>query len=361
MRNPARGPWLLPLAAALLTSACGDDGTEPVDVDYRPWETVSRMNDVVDPVVSSENALLGVSAAREALTQFSAEPTAALRPGGALGIRSRADALRSTRSGWSTRLTLPAGIVGETLVWDVDGQEYVVDETATDAPAGGVRVVYYVMNPFTGRPAEPLLALGYIDLTDEDIAGEERLGIRVVDTPESGPVVLLDYTVGFSGEPEQSSGNMTFTGVGAHTGVDLDLLQAFTWSEAEDSDVLVLDYQYAAGEGSVRLRMDASSAFDAAAWAEVLLRVDVSEGGVDVAVEVGIAPTGALDGEIRVGDVRVVDVHGVDGSPAFSGADGSALGPDDVEALRELWLLISNTLGVSNALMEPGALLLLPG
>lgn len=360
MRNPARGPWLLPLVAALLTAACGDNGTDPA-VDYRPWETVSRMNGVVDPVLSSENALLGVSAAGEALAQFSTEPTAALRPGGALAIRSGADALRPTRSVWSTRLTLPAGIVGETLVWDVDRQEYVVDETAADAPEDGVRVVYYVMNPSTGRPAEPLLALGYIDLADEDIAGEERLGIQVVETPESGPVVLLDYTVGFSGEPEESSGNMAFTGVGAHTGVDFDLLQVFTWSEAEDNEALVLDYQYAAGEASVRLRMDASSAFEAADWAEVLLRVDVIEGGVDVAVEVGIAPAGALDGEIRVGDVRVVVVHGVDGSPAFSSADGSALSSTEVEALRELWLLISNTLSVSNALMEPGALLLLPG
>lgn len=361
MRHTAATWRLLPLAAALLAAACGDDGTDPPTPDYRPWETVSLMDGVVDPVLGSENALLGIGAAGDALTQFSTEPTAASRVGASFGVRSGAGAPGSTRALWSASLTMPAEIVGETLVWDIDTQEYVVDETAADAPADGVRIIYYAMDPFTGRPAEPLVALGSVDLVDEDVVGEERLGIRVVEARESGPAVLLDYTVGLSGEIQESEGNATFTGAGVHTETEFDLQQAFVWSEAEDSDVLALDYQYVTGEASVQLRMDARSGFEAPVWEEVDLRVDVSDGAEDVALEVGIGQSGALDGEIRLGGVVVVHIRGSDGDPTFTDSERRALSPDEVESLRELWFLISHTLSVSNALMGPGVLLLLPG
>jgi hypothetical protein len=366
MKRTAHTRWSFPAFAALLLPACGDDGTDPRALDYRPWETVSQMEDVVGPLLDGENTLLGINAAGTALIQFSAEPAAAmLRVGPSLDVRSGAAALRPHRADWSTRITIPAEIAHRTLVWDVDGQAYVVDETRTDAPEGGVRVVYYAMNSFTNRPAEPLVPLGHIDLIDEDIEGEERLRIRIVDASGPAPVDLVDYVVGFTGSGEASAGNFVFTAVGALSDgtqtVDFDLAQTFTWSEAEDTETLGLDYQYATGARSVRVRMDASSAFEEADRAEISLLVDVADGVDDVAVAVAIAPNGRLDGEIRLNGTAVIEVAGSDGSPTFTYAGGGALSAEQVESLRELWALVTGVLDLTNALMAPRTLLLLPG
>lgn len=353
---------LLPLSVAFLAAACGDSGTDPRALDYQPSETVTQVDAVVGPVIESENVLLGLGAAHDALAGFADGGATASLQSDPVGLLRFSDpGMRRIRARPAPAFTVPADIEGETLVWDVDSVAYVVDETRSDAPANGVRVVYYAMNPFTGRPATPLVALGTIDLTDEDVPEEERLGIEIVDRPESGPVVLLDYTVGYSGSPMQSAGDLTFTGIGSHGTTEFDLTQAFTWSEAEDTDAAALDYQYASPDGSIRVRMDAVSAFEAPSWEDVAVLVDVAGEGREVALDVAIEAGGGLDGEIRLDGVAVVAIGGVDGDPTFSYPDGGSLTSSEVESLRQLWTLVSQVLTVSNALLAPGTLLLLPG
>lgn len=361
MRQTTRGRTLLALALALLAAGCGDDdGTDPRALDYRPWETVSLMSELVDPVLEAENAMTGIGAAGEALIQFSTEPTGALRTGSAAGIRGAAEALRRTRSGWA-QVTLPSDIMGRTLVWDPEAGEYVVDEARTDGPEDGVRVLFYALSPFTGRPAEPLVEVGYIDLTDEDVAGEERLGIIVVETAGDAPATLLDYVVSFSGYVEETDGDATFTGVGSLAGIVFDLLQDFTWSEAEGTDQVLLEYGFRTDEAEVRFRMDATANYETPAWRAVDLRVDLTDGAEEVAVDVRIDLAGELEGEIRLDGAVVVVVGGVDGSPSFTYPDGGRLQPEAIESLRELWTLISAVLATANGLMSPAGLLLLPG
>ncbi|HUG41523.1 MAG TPA: hypothetical protein VMM12_13630 [Longimicrobiales bacterium] len=356
----ARRPLLL-LVPALVLAAC-DGGTDP-QPEYRPEETVARLDAVVGPLLDSENAFAALAAAGDALVAFSAEPAAALLLAGpAAEPRTGSGALRRTRHLWSTRMAFPAAIVDRTLVWSTAEGRYVVSETRTDAPEGGVRFVYYAMNPATGFPVEPLVELGHIDLTDEDVADQERLGIRVVDSG-AADVVLLDYYVGFSGYAQASEGDVTFTAAGAlsdgTTTVQFDLLQSFRWNEALDSESLSLAYEYVA-DGTVRFLMEATGAFEAPPE-QVDLLVEVVGGGETVAFEAAITAGGALSGGIRVNGTTVIDIGGADGSPIFTRTDGRSLTQEDRAALQELWSLVVDLLVLTEGLFSPAALLLLNG
>jgi len=56
------------------------------------------------------------------------------------------------------------GARGKTFVYDVASRSYVVDRSATGAPANGVRYVLYDWAPGTGAPATPLARIGYTDI-----------------------------------------------------------------------------------------------------------------------------------------------------------------------------------------------------
>ncbi|MBW3552217.1 MAG: hypothetical protein KY466_01835 [Gemmatimonadetes bacterium] len=367
MTQPTTSRWLLLLAAALVLPACSGD-TTGTELDYDPAATGAQLEEVVRPLFDGENAFLGLSAAGAALGQFSAaQPAQELlrfRPG--LDPRAGVEYRRVDRALWSAQVTFPAEIVGRTLVWDFAQERYVVDETRTDAPQDGVRLVHYTMNQGTRTPILPLEEIGFIDLVDEDVAEEERLGIRVVITTGAEDRTLLDYVVGFTGDSEPSEGSLLFTAVGALTSgtgrVDFDLTRGFTWSEAENAEELTLDYLYDAGAGlTVALQVRATSAFQAETWGDLEFLVEINDGADIVEVDALIAIDGSLSGEIRVNGIGVVDIAGSDGDAVFAHAGGGSLTPQDRNALRNLWNLIVRLLGLTEGLLSPAGILLLPG
>lgn len=359
----ARARRCLPLFLLPLVLPGCDSGTDPA-LEYRPQETAAQLESVVGPLLESDNVFAALVATGDALAEFSAAPAAMLlqvRPGA--DLRTGTLAIRPSRDLWSGRVTFPAAIVGRTLVWSTVDDRYVVDETRSDAPAGGVRIVYYEMDRGTSRPVQPLVALGHIDLSDEDIAGEERLGVRVVDTSGAADFVPLDYYVGFSGFAEPSEGDATFTAVGilsdGTTTVDFDLLQAFLWSESGDSESVSVAYEYVA-DATVRLAMEAASAFGAP-WEQVDLLVEIDGGGDIVAMDVAITAGGGVSGEIRVNGTPAIAIGGADGAPTFTRTDGRALTQEDRTALQQLWSLVVDLLALTEGLFSPARLLLLPG
>lgn len=367
MTQPTTSRWLLLLAAALVLAACSGD-TTGTELDYDAAGTGAQLEEVVRPLLAGENAFLGLSAAGAALGQFSAaEPAQELlrfRPG--LDPRAGAEFGRADRALWSAQVTFPAEIVGRTLVWDFAQERYVVDETRTDAPQDGVRLVHYAMDQATRMPLLPLQEIGFIDLVDEDVAEEERLGIRVVITTGAEDRTLLDYVVGLTGDSDPSEGSLLFTAVGALTSgtgsVDFELAQGFTWSEAENTEELAIDYLYEAGAGiTVGVQMRASSEFEAETWGDLQFLVEINDGADVVEVDALIATDGSLSGEIRVNGIGVVDISGSDGDAVFAPAGGGSLTQQDRNALRNLWNLIVRLLALTEGLLSPAGILLLPG
>jgi hypothetical protein len=60
---------------------------------------------------------------------------------------------------------IPDGVRGKTFVYDVTSASYVIDASATGAPANGVRYVLYDWVPGTGAPALPLTRIGHTEIT----------------------------------------------------------------------------------------------------------------------------------------------------------------------------------------------------
>ena len=368
MTQPPSSRWLLLLPAVVLSACSGD--TTSTELDYDPAATVAQLEAVVGPLVQGENAFYGLYAAGQALGQFSdTEPPQDLlgfRP--ALEPRARAvEARRTEEALWSAQVAFPPEIVGQTLVWDAPRNRYVVDETRTDAPQDGVRIVHYTMSQSSATPLLPLQEIGYIDLMDEDVTGEERLAILVVITTGAQDVTLLDYVVAVTGPSETSMGDLLFTAVGtlasASGTVAFELAQGFTWSEAEDSETLTLDYRYEVpGGGAIALGMEGTKGFEAERWDGGLnLLVEITDAEDLVEVDASIAGDGSLNGTIRLNGTGVVAIAGSDGSVTFSHAGGESLAQQDRAALRNLWSLMIGLLGLTEGLFWPAGILLLPG
>ena len=88
---------------------------------------------------------------------------------------------------------VPEALQGGTFVYSRLDQQWVLDESRSDAPADAVRVMWYELDG-AGELAVPLVEMGPMDLT---AAGGEldRLGVRVVDDQLG---VVLDFTQGYS-------------------------------------------------------------------------------------------------------------------------------------------------------------------
>jgi len=85
-------------------------------------------------------------------------------------------ALAGMRAPTGTEALFPADVLGKTLVWSTDSSRYVVGQQA-GAPANGVRILLYAVDPGTQEPVQPLQELGHLDLTDESTVQANRLGV----------------------------------------------------------------------------------------------------------------------------------------------------------------------------------------
>lgn len=364
-------------AGALLT-ACGDD--DPVDPgasgDFDPSETADQILDVLDPLLDSENAILGVNGAAQALAQFSESPALTaleIQPPLLRAERLPYDAGRLLREARPRRteslpvaqVVFPTEVVGQTLVWDPAENQYAVDPEREDAPSNGVRVIYYAMNPVSGLPTEPVDELGFIDLTDEDQAEEERLGIRVVDTSGGEDTDLLDYYVGFSGDVGGTQGEYTSAAVGfLSTGsetLDFDLEEHFAWDEEAGTGEVGLLYVYQLEDASIGLQMDATGGPEPGDFSTFVLAVDISDGQDHVDFDIDIGEDESVTGEIYLNETLVMEVSGEDGAPVFTRPDGSDLTQQEVNALLSVWSGAAIALDVARWLMGPVGFLLLPG
>ncbi len=390
MSTLTHGRPALLLASAVLLAGCGDSPIEPLP-DYDPTRTLQQLNAVVDPLDASENAFLGINLAALTVDSYGAASLAAAVAASAATLNATlngAGAAASARvpgpqrfrdlaagvmtaaagraDGAVAKLTFPGGIRGATLEWDpADG--YLVSDRP-GAPANGVRLVLYEMDSATGYPSEPTTEIGYIDLTDEDRTLAERVGVRVVETGRTVSITLADYTVDMSGSGTNAEGTLELVATGevgdAGGHVAFDLAQQYAWSQARDSDALVLAYNLQApGSGPpVLLTVNARSPFNAAEWWTLEFLASFEPGTPqEVQLDVSIGTGDGLSGGIWTQGQEVVRVGGVDGDPQFIRGNGTALAQSEVAALRQLWLGVSDLITLGEWVMVPATLLYADG
>lgn len=162
-----RSRALLALTVMAL-AACGEEtelptdlataeATEDIELTAAAFDT-PQTNALVDLGFYIDSALINAGGLATMASVVAAGPTAEPRPSADLLME------RIEQSAAEPSAALPASALGKTFEWDVVDGRY--EMTARDgAPADGVRFILYTINPIELVPAEPLVEVGTLTIT----------------------------------------------------------------------------------------------------------------------------------------------------------------------------------------------------
>jgi len=189
-----RGVFLA-LAAAMV-AGCHDSAVAPRPVTFDASHALARVNPLAavfdQPIFVSFNAALTFFEGNFRSTFAASASPVSPSP---LGVD-----LRTTRALVSLAgvraAAIPDGAKGKTFVYDVGSHAYIIDVTATGAPANGVRYVLYQWGAGTGAPALPLTRIGYVEITQVGTAATTGSDIAEVVLFRDHPfLVPADFMV----------------------------------------------------------------------------------------------------------------------------------------------------------------------
>ena len=277
-------------------------------------------------------------------------------------LRTAAGALR----GGITASVIPPTVLGETFVWDVTTHQYVADPSATPpAPANGVRIILYAVDPVTGAVVEPPVATGYVDLIDLSTGNTNSLQVIVNGgTPASPGTTYANYTVTatVTGSPATAfdATAVGFVSDGTHT---LTFNAAFSaTSLTTDNPDAQIDVTWSLDNPSVNVALHETLTTPDANDATLAIDFSVTRGAETVRVQgtvtVVVSPaTVTANLSITVNGVPFATITGT--ATATSNniqarhADGSALSSDELSALQNLFVLPDSLETAIEALFHP--------
>lgn len=361
------------LLSGLAVGCESDDGMGPEDFNEEAAAAdIDAVLGAVDDDIAVTLLLVAQGLANAGGTATAMPATASLRP--ASGLEAVADLgaakielaaerlLPSLSAGPYPDLSLaaepifPNELLGKTFVWGETG--YVVDDALTGAPANGVRFVVYAINPVTRQPVEPLVEVGYLDLTDESGPSSSRVGLLMVDTTGEADVTLVDYFIDVSFVITETTASATlfadgFVSDGTET-LDFALNQSLAFDES-GAGTFTVDYDFDVAGSGISLGFDATTTFDAETEETTGLTValTLSQGGDVVLMSVTEGTTGLLDGEIRFNGATAILVSGTAVDPQFSRPDGSELSATERQALVAIVDAVAGVLLMAEDLFAP--------
>jgi hypothetical protein len=216
----------------------------------------------------------------------------------------------------------PQDVLGRTFAWDTAQNRYRISNL-TGAPTNGVRFLLYVTN-VTGSPVEPLLPLGFVDLTDEPTAGAENLGVLV----KFGQQTVADYTI--SAVTTTSSFTLTASGsLFGSTGSQVDFALVSGESDV-NGGTSTLDY-HVAGSNGFSIDFDYS---ETATSASLDFRLAGDGNTLQMVASAGAA---GLSGQIKFNGVTVATISGDPDNPTITGAGGRELTQQELAGLQQIF------------------------
>ncbi len=239
----------------------------------------------------------------------------------------------------------PADWLAKTLIYNTSTGKYEVAPDSTGAPANGILVILYAVDPIFHEPVEPLTQVGYLELTDEGTPAADRLGaIAVVNG-----ITYLEYLA----SAVVTTSSLTFTAEGylsdGTTQVDFSL--SHTWSEV---DGFQLSYTIDVPSNHVGLTVTATLApqLDMATFELV-----VHDGASSLTMAVQATPT-SLSGSVVHGGNVVVKISGTPEDPVFTDGADNPLSAEQGQALAELFGRIAVVIDRFDDLLIPAYLVL---
>ncbi|HUG41664.1 MAG TPA: hypothetical protein VMM12_14340 [Longimicrobiales bacterium] len=334
----------LPLAlAGLMATAC-DSGTDPEDVlkDFDAAGIARAIEAAVVPADASLDAtwvlndfvssMLGGAFGTDRqsrITHTRAAPLESL-PGALASFDLRAIAL-------ATRVEIPADMLGRTFVRDFDSDSWVLDETRTGAPADGVRVAWYATDSF-GEYVLP--ELGYIDITDQDTATMERLGVLIVRTA-GGTVTLADFVYGVSGSDDgvdwSEHGEMVGFFSDGTSQVDVDHQVDASGSSATGDETSSIHLSFTGPEGVYRWNLDGSWDQAAGTYDESLV-VSLTRDDAATILDLAFAPDGTATGSLTSRGVTIALISLANQVMDFTRPGGGSFNAEQTSQLETLVL-----------------------
>ncbi len=355
--KPWKSVWLSRVVVFALTlsvfSAC-DDAAGPEDVD--PVQTSSTVDSAVSQYITTNPALQNLDVLGQAMGAALNAPNAVLlKPqsgfgsfrqlGTDIGEAVRDAQLRRGSSGASL-MAIPVGLLGKTLVYNVNNGKYEIDPARTDAPANGVRFAMYAVDPLLGQPVEPLNEIGYFDIIDtSDFPTVSVSLIAVVGTE-----TLLSYSVtGTFSETASSSINVTgFISDGIN---QLDFTIALTGDDTSGS--ITIDLSFADATVHIQLS-DTVDGGDSG-------RIVITQGGNSVVFEVSEDAQGNVTGTISFNGTVVAQMSGTFEAQVFTNAEGGDLTAAEIEgigdmfdAIGEMFVTVENLIDLAFVLLGLG-------
>lgn len=260
---------------------------------------------------------------------------------------------------------IPAPLLGTTWVWDVTTHAYIQDSSATPAaPANGVRIILYTVDPATGHILEsPLTPVGYVDLVDHSSGNTNSLQVTIFGgTPgATGNTTYADYTVtatvtgspvvtGFnasaSGFVTDGIRSLAFNGTFVATGLDTD------------HPNVTLDSTWDLDNPVIHLVSHETITSPDANDATVALDCSVTRGNETVSATGSILAvvspkTVTYDVAIAVNGVPFARFSGTNNGITVRHADGSALSFDETQAASDLLTLPAQLQSAVQSLFNP--------
>jgi hypothetical protein len=332
--------YTVPVLIALV-AACGDStGPEdfsPTDANTQAEAVLSAVTD--NPALASLSALapyMQFGAAQMALSVAPFDPTEPQARTAA--ERLRAIGVAGPSFGSSASLALfPADLLGQTLVFNPELERYEIDDTATGAPADGVRLILYAVDPILHQILEPLDPVGYLDLIDVSTASSDALQLVAVIEGET----FLDYIASAT----QTTSSVTLAAEGFLSDgtdqVDFDLSLTGT------ANSVSLNYLLSADGNSVRLEASVNGEGDDAF--EATLTID---GDDTVVLDITVTPS-TVSGEITYNGDVAVTISGTPEEVTFERPDGTALTAQEINALEALGAIIEELFDAFDNLLAP--------
>lgn len=335
--------WVL-AALSISLIAC-DDATAPLGA-FDPQLTAEAMSEMAVAGEGAGEAFAGLALAGDL---FSGSTAADLLPSPEQGLLMDPAGARSYATSAATAPFFPSNYLGVTFVWS-HGQQRYVESADAGAPADGIRLIYYAVNPATGRPAQPITPLGHIDLRDLSGAASQRLGVAVVETAGEADITRADYVVdaSYTATDQEMSVRQAAGGYlsdGVHR-LDFDLVNEATMTETDF--LLEQTYEIALADSDARVAYEGSIAGEWAAEEGTLeIAASVEGNGTTVRFELG-ATGDAIEGGVYHGSMLVATISGTGDQPVFTNAvTGEPLTPEQLEALAEIFHAVEGLLDLA--------------
>jgi hypothetical protein len=330
---------------ALVVAACGKDSSGPSE--FNPQGTSADMSAATSAFSSEPTASYAVLGADISAT-LNGSPvvrSSALAVRGLDATRAARDlaAIVLRQGAFQASVTaVPSELLGTTFVWDVNTDTYVASDL-TGAPGAGVRFILYAVDPVMLQPVEPLVEVGYVDITDHSTLSVVDMNVKVVE----GNVVYLEYDV--TSHATATGGVLGIGGFASNgsTVANFDLTVTVT----QTNNSLTIAYGYHVDVPSRDLSLDWTVTIASVSETEVATTIDLvidgPNGNVHLSGSYGVSERTLT---VRVNGAVFATVNLDGAEPVITDADGQPLGAEDEASLQAIVSFYLTSGGMLDAL-----------